>query len=303
MIAVVVAAVAVIAYQVISWQSEKAGEQAARGVRTEETYAGRPAPGPSDTEILGTAAEPSWEVSEDEDFGGPGADEGAAPPRAKGGITAQTWLAAYADAERDSTRSPFQRKYEGLGKIFIRSRPSGANVYINGIKMPRQTDWLVPVSFPAGTYVLELRKEGYNPYVTDLVVPKGMTDFEQIATINAALRKKEATGIQQAHRKLLYIEGQPKIRVSMIMYGESESWAVIQDWPPCAKENPRKWVVTEGDEIQIQKAIPGEQLLEERIKIISIHPESVTIRNMLMNLDYNFPVGTTWTLPETGPTS
>jgi len=298
MIAVVVAAIAVVGYQVISWRSDKAAEQAAREAQAARAQA--PAPPPvGQTE----RAEPAWDTSGEDVFAGAGADEGAPPPKASVVGSAQMWLAAYADAERDSTRSPFQRKYEGLGKIFIRSRPSGANVYINGIKMPRQTDWLVPVSFPAGTYVLELRKEGYDPYVTDLVVPKGMADFEQIATINAALRKKEAIGIQQAHRKLLYIEGQPKVRVSMIMYGDPESWAVIQDWPPGALADPRKWVVTEGDEIQIQKAVPGKQLLEERIKIISIHPESVTIRNMLMNLDYNFPIGTTWTLPETGPTS
>jgi len=209
------------------------------------------------------------------------------------GSPAVGWIAELAKANRDISRSPFQRKNEGLGKVFIRSRPSGAEILINGIIMPRLTDWLVPVSFPAGRYVLELRKEGYNPYVVDLVIPEGLEDFEEITTINAALHKRPEAGIQAAHRNLLYVSGQPPVQVSMIMHGDAQSWAVIQRLPVCAG---KKWVVAEGDEIEFSRTTggDGEKDVFERIRIMRIFPDVVRIRNLLINLDYDFPIGESW---------
>jgi len=214
--------------------------------------------------------------------------------RAQEGAPEVSWIAELAAASRDTSRSPFQRKYEGLGKVFIRSRPSGAEILINGIVMPRLTDWLLPVSFPAGRYVLELRKEGYNPYVTDLVIPQGLQDFEEITTINAALRKRPEAGVQAVHRNLLYVRGQPPVQVSMIMHGDSQSWAVIQRLPA---DEGRKWVVAEGDEIEFSRTTggdSGEKEVFERIRIMKILPDVVTIRNLLINLDYDFPLGEGW---------
>jgi len=232
------------------------------------------------------------------------APEHVAAAMAELGAPEAGWMSQFAMASRDTARSPFQRKNEGLGKIFIRSRPSGAEILINGIVMPRLTDWLLPVSFPAGRYVLELRKDGYNPYVTDLVIPKGLEDFEEITTVNAALHKKPETSVQAVHRNLLYVRGQPPVQVSMIMHsGDSQSWAVIQRMPVCAG---KKWVVTEGDEIEFSRAIDGkdgedgEKEVFERIRIIRILPDVVTIRNLLINLDYHFPIGEIWSAHDQG---
>jgi hypothetical protein len=226
---------------------------------------------------------------------GSGREPIAAAAVAELGSPSTEWMSQFAMANRDTSRSPFQRKNEGLGKVFIRSRPSGAEILINGIVMPRLTDWLLPVSFPAGRYVLELRKDGYNPYVTDLVIPKGLEDFEEITTINAALRNKPETSVQAVHRNLLYVRGQPPVQVSMIMHSsDSQSWAVIQRLPVCAG---KKWVVTEGDEIEFSRATggkDGEKEVFERIRIIRILPDVVTIRNLLINLDYDFPIGESW---------
>ena len=158
----------------------------------------------------------------------------------------------------------------------------------------------MPVSFPAGRYVLELRKEGYNPYVTDLVIPEGLADFEEITTVNAALRKRPEAGVQAVHRNLLYVRGQPPVQVSMIMHGDTQSWAVIQRLPVCAG---RKWVVAEGDEIEFSRTIggdDGEKEVFERIRIMRILPDVVTIRNLLINLDYDFPIGETWSAHDQG---
>ncbi|MBN2208683.1 MAG: PEGA domain-containing protein [Candidatus Coatesbacteria bacterium] len=281
MVVVVVLAVLVITWQFVPWLMERSK----RGAPTEAVSA--PAP------IEQTAPELNVEA--------PSRGAGQAAPFAASAATGATaaapqvgWISQLAIASRDTSRSPFQRKNEGLGKIFIRSRPSDAEIYLNGIAMPRHTDWLVPVSFPAGRYVLELRKEGYNPYVTDLVIPEGLEDFEEITTINAALRKKPAAGVEATHKNLLYVRGQPPVQVSMIMHGDSQSWAVVQRLPVC---DGRKWVVTEGDEIEFSRETGGvnsEKEVFERIRIMRILPDVVTIRNLLINLDYDFPIGESW---------
>ena len=210
----------------------------------------------------------------------------------------QEWLKAYAAAGRDTSRSPFQRRYEGLGKVFIRSRPSGAEIYINGIKMPKPTDWLMPVSFPAGRYRLEIRKEGYEPYVTELVVPKSLVDFEEITTVNAALEKLPEEGIHQAHRELLRSLGKPPVRVTMIMYGGASSTAVIAYRILVEDEiKTEKRAVLEGDELVVPASLAQSEEDKEpshRIKIVKILPECVIIRNMLINVDYEFPLQSGW---------
>ncbi len=281
MIGVIVLALAVIAWQFMPWLIERMS----RG-------------GPSEA---APAAESAIVSAPELDVEAPARGVGrapAAPPAAPAvaelGTLEAGWMSQFAAASRGTSRSPFQRKNEGLGKVFIRSRPSGAEILINGIIMPRLTDWLLPVSFPAGRYVLELRKEGYNPYVTDLVIPKGLEDFEEITTVNAALRKKPEASVQAVHRGLLYVRGQPPVQVSMIMHGDSQSWAVIQRLDTCPS---KKWVVTEGDEIEFSRATggkDGEKEVFERIRIIRILPDVVTIRNLLINLDYDFSIGESW---------
>ena len=286
MIVVVVLAALVIVWQLVPWLMERSS----RGVPSEAAKV-------AESTIEQTAPELNVEAPSR------GVPRAPAAPVAAGVATAATaqlgapevgWISQLAVASRDTSRSPFQRKNEGLGKIFIRSRPSDAEILINGIVMPHSTDWLVPVSFPAGRYVLELRKEGYNPYVTDLVIPEGLEDFEEITTVNAALRKKPEAGVQATHRNLLYVRGQPPVRVSMIMHGDSQSWAVVQRLPALGG---RKWVVTEGDEIEFSRETGGddsEKEVFERIRIMRILPDVVTIRNLLINLDYDFPIGESW---------
>ncbi|HUT03846.1 MAG TPA: PEGA domain-containing protein [bacterium] len=256
--------------------------------------------GPSETNIAKTAVQTAPELDVEvptRDVGLEVSGQAAASAVsavARPGEAEAKWMGEFAAASRDTSRSPFQRKYEGLGKIFIRSRPGGAEIYINNTLMPKQTDWLVPVSFPAGKYLVELRKEGYNPYVTDLVVPEGFSDFEEITTINAALRKKPEASAQQVQRNLLYVRGEPPVRVAMIMHSGKQSWAVIQRLP---LSEGIKWVVTEGEDIQFSTPTGGPRGAEEvsqRIRIIRILPEVVTIRNLLINLDYDFPIGGTW---------
>ena len=286
MVAVVVVAVLVLVWVFIPFVVERASRHK----------------GPSESEIttraaVRTAPELDVEVST-RDVGRRAPGRAEAPPAAAAAARPRApeaqWMAEFAAAGRDTSRSPFQRKYEGLGKIFIRSRPSGAEIYINNILMPKQTDWLVPVSFPPGKYLVELRKEGYNPYVTDLVVPEGFSDFEEITTINAALRKKPEASAQQVQRNLLYVRGEPPVRVAMIMHSDNQSWAVIQRLP---LSEGIKWVVTEGEDIEFSTPTgspKGPREVSQRIRIIRIRPEVVTIRNLLINLDYDFPIGGTW---------
>ena len=279
MIVVVVLAVVVVSWQLIPFIIDRVSRGKA----------------PAETKAVESAVETAPELNVEAPARIPArrAAAPAAPAVSRGGAEAE-WMAEFAAAGRDTSRSPFQRKYEGLGKIFIRSRPSGAEIYINNVLMPRKTDWLVPVSFPAGRYVVELRKEGYNPYVTDLVVPEGFSDFEEITTINAALRKKPGASARQVQRDLLYVSGEPPVRVAMIMYNEKQSWAVIQRLPV---SEGVKWVVTEGQDIEFSTptgSSKGPAEVSQRLRIIRILPEVVTIRNLLINLDYDFPVGGTW---------
>jgi len=249
---------------------------------------------PSETKIAKTAVQTAPELDVEAPTRGVGTRMEAAPAVARPGKPEAQWMKEFAAAGKDTSRSPFQRKYEGLGKIFIRSRPGGAEIYINNILMPKQTDWLVPVSFPAGKYLVELRKEGYNPYVTDLVVPEGFSDFEEITTINAALRKRPEASAQQVQRNLLYVRGEPPVRVAMIMHSDKQSWAVIQRLP---LSEGIKWVVTEGEDIEFSTptgSLKDPKEVSQRIRIIRILPEVVTIRNLLINLDYDFPIGGTW---------
>lgn len=266
----------------------------------------------------------------------PGAEKVSGAAMAEAGAPAAGWIAELAAAQRGTSRSPFQRKYEGLGKVFIRSRPSGAEILINGIPVGVRTDYLMPVSFPPGRYLLELKKEGYNPYVTDLVIPKGHEDFEEITTVNAALRKKEEASAQEAQRNILYVRARPDLTVPVIMYGGDRSNAVIA----CRRASGgwMKWVVENGDEIEltvIQKSVTEEpgidalvalswfyvgedqagagygvdvqrtprrgrraevQASRQHIRIVKISSDFVTIRNLLVNLDYDIPLGSgsTW---------
>jgi len=278
MIVVIVLAVAVLAWKFIPFVVERASRHK----------------GLSEAKIAKTAVQTAPELNVESPTRVPARRAEAPPAIARPGEPEAKWMAEFAGAGRDTSRSPFQRKYEGLGKIFIRSRPGGAEIYINNVLMPKQTDWLVPVSFPAGKYLVELRKEGYNPYVTDLEVPEGFSDFEEITTINAALRKKPEASAQQAQRNLLYVRGEPPVRVAMIMHSDNQSWAVIQRLP---LSEGIKWVVTEGEDIEFSTltgGLKGPKEVSQRLRIIRILPEVVTIRNLLINLDYDFPIGGTW---------
>jgi serine/threonine protein kinase len=58
---------------------------------------------------------------------------------------------------------------EALAKgLFVGTRPSGADIFINGDKQPGQTPTTLPLA--AGSYNLVLRLEGYEPYVSQIQV-------------------------------------------------------------------------------------------------------------------------------------
>ena len=77
-----------------------------------------------------------------------------------------------------------------MGKILILSSPMKADVYIDGVKMPNKTPWLTPLTLPAKTYELVIKKDGYYPQHKKLVITAGIEEFRDINTINVTLEKK-----------------------------------------------------------------------------------------------------------------
>jgi hypothetical protein len=72
-----------------------------------------------------------------------------------------------------------------FGQLAIRVQPGDAEVTIDGEawKGPQAADRLV-VHLPAGTHRVEIRKEGFDPFVTAIEVKRG-----EVATLNVSLAK------------------------------------------------------------------------------------------------------------------
>ena len=125
MIVVLVLAVLVIAWQFIPWLMERSS----RGAPAEVAKVAEPA-------IEETAPELNVEAPSR------GVPRAPAAPVAAGVATAATaqlgapqvgWMSQLAVASRDTARSPFQRKNEGLGKIFdpLTKRNSAVASFVN----------------------------------------------------------------------------------------------------------------------------------------------------------------------------
>ncbi|MDE0151579.1 MAG: serine/threonine protein kinase [Bdellovibrionales bacterium] len=61
-------------------------------------------------------------------------------------------------------RNLAMNKVSEFFNVYIETSPSGANVYLNGDKVGRQTPVLISVP-KAGTHHLEVRRDGYEPYI------------------------------------------------------------------------------------------------------------------------------------------
>ncbi len=213
MVVVIALAVLVLAWQLIPSIMERASRDK----------------GPSETEIAKTAVQTAPELDVEAPTRDVGSRMEAAPAVsavARPGEPEAKWMKEFAAAGRDTSRSPFQRKHEGLGKIWITSRPSEARVYINGLRQSYVTDCLIPWSFPPGKYTLELKKEGYETYREELVIPEGLKDFEEITTINAALQKREIN-VQAARKGQMRVQYKPDVLVTVVVYGGRSPDAVI----------------------------------------------------------------------------
>ena len=61
-------------------------------------------------------------------------------------------------------------KISGFFNVYIETSPSGANVYLNGDKVGQQTPVLISVP-KAGSHQLEVRRDGYEPYILNSLSP------------------------------------------------------------------------------------------------------------------------------------
>jgi len=66
----------------------------------------------------------------------------------------------------EPVRNLAMNKVSEFFNIYIETSPSGANVYLNGDKVKQQTPVLISVP-RTGTHRLEVRRDGYEPYILD----------------------------------------------------------------------------------------------------------------------------------------
>ena len=66
--------------------------------------------------------------------------------------------------QEEPQRELAMNKVSEFFNVYIETSPSGANVYLNGDKVKQQTPVLISVS-RAGSHRLEVRREGYEPYI------------------------------------------------------------------------------------------------------------------------------------------
>jgi hypothetical protein len=108
---------------------------------------------------------------------------------------------------------------EKVGIIFVRSRPSGADIYLNSIKRRETTPNRLRDLLP-DTYQLKIAKDGYASWNKDLPVESGLTTFaegvvlwkntapEQVALTPAeALNAAELAALDRADQLTAIAEG------------------------------------------------------------------------------------------------
>ena len=66
--------------------------------------------------------------------------------------------------QEEPYRNLAMNKPQGFFSVYVETNPSGANVYLNGNKVEQQTPVLIDVP-RAGSHFLEVRREGYKPYI------------------------------------------------------------------------------------------------------------------------------------------
>lgn len=200
------------------------------------------------------------------------------------------WMSSFLTANRTWGRSPFLRIGEGMGKILIMSSPSAADIYIDGVKMPNQTNWLTPLTLPPKKYNLEIKKEGYYPYKQDLIVTAGIEDFPDINTINVTLEKKPVD-VEEVAAEIWRQLKRPALYVSMIVYDEEKPSALITEYdpdsPPPYGDPLSNRVVFEGDSF----TLPGSTEESKRSFIVkNIFKDHVILEDALVNWDYRLEI-------------
>ena len=85
-------------------------------------------------------------------------------------------------------RNLAMNKVSEFFNVYIETSPSGANVYLNGDKMGRQTPALISVP-RTGTHRLEVRRDGYEPYILDNLSPSSNLEV-QLKKIKKKKKKK-----------------------------------------------------------------------------------------------------------------
>jgi hypothetical protein len=200
------------------------------------------------------------------------------------------WMKSFLTANRTWGRSPFLRIGEGMGKILIMSSPSSADIYIDGVKMPNQTNWLTPLTLPPKKYILEIKKDGYYPYRQELVVTAGIEEFPDINTINATLEKKPVN-VEEVAAEIWRQLKRPALYVSMIVFDEEKPSALITEYNPDSpppEGNPlSNRVVFEGDTF----TLPGSSEESKRSFVVkNIFSDHVVIEDTLVNWDYKLEI-------------
>ncbi|MBU1626345.1 PEGA domain-containing protein [bacterium] len=200
------------------------------------------------------------------------------------------WMRAFLNANRTWGRSPFLRKGEGMGKILIMSSPSAADIYLDGLKMPNQTNWLTPLTLPAKKYILEIKKDGYYPYRQELVVTAGIEEFRDVNTINVTLEKMPIDAEEVAGEIWRQLK-RPAIYVSMIVFDEEKPSALITEYdpesPPPVGEALSNRVVFEGERF----SLAGSSEESKRIFLVkNIFRDHVVVEDTLVNWDYKLEI-------------
>lgn len=90
------------------------------------------------------------------------------------------------DADRDRDRDRSANAPNDLGSVSLRVQPGDATITIDGERWqgPTDSDRLV-IQMPPGTHTVEIRKDGYRTYITDVNVRRG-----ESTALNIALTKQ-----------------------------------------------------------------------------------------------------------------
>jgi hypothetical protein len=200
------------------------------------------------------------------------------------------WMSAFLSANRTWGRSPFLRQGEGMGKILIMSSPSAADIFLDGVKMPNQTNWLTPLTLPPKKYILEIKKEGYFTYRQELIVTSGIEEFRDVNTINVTLEKKPIDAEEVAGEIWRQLK-RPALYVSMIVFDEEKPSALITEYDPAAPppggEALSNRVVFEGDKF----TLPGSNEESKRSFLVkNIYMDHVILEDTLVNWDYRLEI-------------